>query len=446
MKKVVSLLCLACFIVLISNSSLMAGVVDNRSNLSGEYIRSLNRNAVTDSLDAIAYNPAGVMKMEDGSYADFSVHYVGKDYTNIVNGVALEQDEPSYIPALFALYKRDKWAGFFGFTIPAGGGTVEYNSGNATTRVAGTALTNQLNLNYAPVFQAIFGSPGIAYDSVTGERVEASSVYYGYTVGGAYEVDDNISFSMGIRYIHAVKEATASLSVVPSAIGAALPSPYTAVARNVALDYEETANGLGVIFGMNIDYEPFNIGVKYESETDLDFEYEVNADSITGLPAGLGYTMGIVNGREHARNLPAVLAVGVGYKMTPMFRMDVNITSYFQEDADWGGTENYVTDGWEAGIAFEYMPNPDLKLSIGYLYTETGIDVSRVLNEAPELDARTIGAGLSYNVNENMKMDFGIGVVDYKSGSYVDYSAGTPLSIGFEKDVIFISAGLQYRF
>lgn len=444
MKKIFLLFCVICF-VLISNSSLMAGGIENKNNLSGEYIRTLNRNATTDSLDAIAYNPAGVMKLEDGKNIYFSLQYVSKDYTNIVNGDSLSSDTPSFIPSIFALYKKDKWAGFFGLTIPAGGGKVEYESGNATTRIGGTTLNNMLNLGY---WEAIPPLTGLAiYDDIDSERVEAESVYYGFTFGGAYEVDDSVSFSFAVRYIDANKEASATLRVIPSAIGvASIPAPNTPVPLNADLGYIEEAEGIGVILGMNVDLEPFNIGVRYESETDLDFMYNVRADRITGREEQLGAEMGILPNLEHSRNLPAVLAVGIGYKATPKFRIEAGITTYFQDDVDWGGAENYVTDGYDAGITFEYAVYPELKFSMGYLKTKTGMQPAAALKEAPELDANSIGAGFMYQMNENLKIDVGIGAVNYEGDTYVDYSSGTPLVIGLDKDVTFLSLALQYTF
>ena len=424
-------------LVSLSSSLLLAGGVDNRSNYSGEYVRTLNRNAATDSLDAIVYNPGGVMTMEDGIHGNLSLHYVMKDYTNTVNGVALEQDRASFVPALFALFKRDKWAGFFAGTIPAGGGEVEYDSGSATTRIGATLLTNYLNSFYLSQ-----GLPGLAYGPIANEKLEGESFYYGYTLGVAYKLDDFVSFSLAGRYIDADKKVRAGFQVTPTDLG----SVAGAIARTAVLNYKDEAEGFGLIFGMNISYEPFNIGVRYETETDLDFEYNVREDSITGLPIALGSQLGVINGLEHSRNLPALLAVGVGYKLTPKLRIDVNMTTYFQEDADWEGAENNVDDGWEAGIAVEYIVNPNLKLSAGYLYTQTGMPAQYALKEAPELNANAFGAGLVYYVDKNLKVDCGLGFVDYESDSYIDTLSGTPLLIGLEKDVVMLSAGVQYHF
>ena len=62
MKKV-SLFSAAMLALVFSAGSLYAGSVDALGNLSAEYVRSLSRNASTDT-DAVSYNPAGVMHLE----------------------------------------------------------------------------------------------------------------------------------------------------------------------------------------------------------------------------------------------------------------------------------------------------------------------------------------------------------------------------------------------
>lgn len=431
MKKLFAFLSVSC-LVLLSSSYLMAGVVDNRSNLSGEYVRSLNRNAATDSLDAIVYNPAGVMTMEDGTQANLSVHYVMKDYTNIVDGVALGQDEPSLVPAFFALYKKDKWAGFFSFTIPCGGGKVDYTNGSATTRIGEAILVNMLSLNPA------------VYNLDADERVTGESVYHGYTIGAAYKLNDIVSFSLAGRYINAEKEARAELRFDPTPTGAA--PPYNLSPIPALLDYKAEDTGFGFILGMHLDFEDFNFGMRYETKTELDLSYDV-VDTVAGVSPGLGDGLGITAG-DHARDLPAVLALGAGYKFTPELRVDVNLTYYFQEDADWEGLENVVDNGWEAGAAVEYKFNEKMKLSAGYLHTDTGMPAAYALMENPELDADSFAAGMTYQVNDKWKIDCGIGFIDYKSDSYTFSHPllATPILIGYEKDVVMISVGGQYHF
>ena len=65
MKKVIICiggLALSCAVAV----SALAGGVDNKTNWSAEYIRTLNRNAATDYADIAAYNPAGTVKLDEG--------------------------------------------------------------------------------------------------------------------------------------------------------------------------------------------------------------------------------------------------------------------------------------------------------------------------------------------------------------------------------------------
>jgi len=71
MKKFLVPLCVAGLLVS-STSFLFAGGIENKHNWSAEYARTLNRNAATDSADAVVYNPAGVMSMEDGFYVNLT--------------------------------------------------------------------------------------------------------------------------------------------------------------------------------------------------------------------------------------------------------------------------------------------------------------------------------------------------------------------------------------
>jgi long-chain fatty acid transport protein len=195
MRKLFVFLCVAGLIVSLS-SPLMAGGIVNKQNLSAEYLRTFSRNATTDAADAVVFNPAGVMKMENGAYGNLGIFYAMKDYNNEIMDTDFNSDEPSIVPGLFALYKQDKWAGFFAFTIPAGGGKVVFKDGNATSYALASGL---LALPF--------------FNNIDNQEIEAESIYYGYTVGGAYAINDMVSVAAGLRYVDANKEAKGSVTV-----------------------------------------------------------------------------------------------------------------------------------------------------------------------------------------------------------------------------------------
>ncbi|UCG65036.1 MAG: outer membrane protein transport protein [Deltaproteobacteria bacterium] len=396
-------------------SSVSAGGIDNKQNFSAEYLRTFSRNAATDAADVVAYNPAGVMKLEDGGYVNLAIFYALKDYSNTIQGVEYESDEPSIIPGLFGVYKTEKWAAFAAFTIPAGGGKVEYDRGSATT--------------FSLASQIIAGSGG-AFNAIYNQRLEANSYYYGYTLGGAYEVNEMVSVSLGVRYIDATKEAKGSVS-----LGSPLPALDGTI---VDLEYEETADGWGGFAGVNITpTEEWNIGIRFETNTKLDFETKVKTQT---LPAPL-----LTQGEKLRRDLPGLLGVGVGYTITPKILVEASYTYYLEKNATWEDRattprdESKGGDSYDLGIALTYTFNPQLKGSVGYMLTDTGINPDDMLPEAAELDAQTVCGGILYEVIPGLNLNFALQHTFYEEGR-------TSTGIIYKKDITGLGFGIQYKF
>lgn len=416
MKRLLIYIAVIYLVFFVASPSSAAGI-DNRQNFSAEFFRTYNRNAATDSADAAAYNPAGVMLMDKGAYINLSAHFVDKEYINNVDGSDLSQDKPSVVPGLFAIYKQDRWAAYGTVTIPGGGGKGEYKNGNASTAIAGQKLINST-----------------PYTSIKSQQLEGESYYLGYTLGGAYKINDTVSISLGTRYISAKSEFKASLTVQG-------PAPdLTSVG-----EYEKTADGWGGIFGLNITPDKdLNIGIRYETRTKLDFAHEVTSDTGAGLLAG--QTVPITDGKKIRRDLPALLGLGLGYRMTPRIKLDMSLTHYFNENADWNGTENLVNDGFDIGAALEYAFSDKLKSSVGYYYTKKGIEPKDMLKESPELDGHIIGGGLGYEYIPGLEFNLGLGKAFLKSESYIDTSSGSAMNIEYTKNIIFMAFGVQYKF
>ena len=401
-------------------STVFAGAIENKTNWSAEYIRTLNRNAATDYADIAAYNPAGTVKLNEGFTLNGSIQFLSKKYENIISGTSLESDEPSYIPGIFGVYNKGKWSLYGAFSNYGGGGKVDFSQGNFTTYAAQLIL---------------IGNSGGALVAPGPSQLTGESRYLGYTLGGAYSVNDMLSFSLGLRYIDAYREAQGSATVL-DAIPPVSPLP-------VALNFEEDGKGWGGIFGANIaPNDKVNIGIRYETVTNIDLKATVKEDTAGLLPLLLG----INDGQERPRDLPALLGLGVSYWITPKLRAEVNWTYYFNEDADWDGAEEGIDNGYDVGIAFEYIFTDQITASIGYIHTELGVEPQDMLPENPELDANTIGAGIAYAINENLHTNVSIGNSFYEEDSFVTSAPLPPITVEFEKNVFFLALGLEYRF
>ncbi len=426
-------------VLLVTGSSLLwAGGADNKTNWSAEYISILNRNAATDAADIAMYNPAGVVKMENGLYANLSGHYFPKDYNNRINGQDFETDEPSIVPGFFAVYKKDDWAGYFAVSNVVGGGEVDFSNGNATTQFAGFGILTAANAGLAG---AGVSSP-FFYTKISNQRLEAEQIGLGYTLGGAYKINEMWAVSLGVRYVRSDREMQGNITVSPAnSLPGGINAPLTA-----EVDFESDADGFGGIIGVNFSPSAdWNIGLHYDTRVSLDYEQTVHKDNFGILP-----NLGISNGGERMRDLPAILAAGVSYQVIPALRVEANLTYYFNQDAgfkDIPGTprdESAVDNGYDLGIGFEYAVTDTLKATVGYLYTDTGVDAKDMTPELPELDAHTLGVGLRYQLNQKTNLTASLGHVFYQDASYV--SSATGAAITYEKEITFVGLGIQYKF
>ena len=108
--------------------------------------------------------------------------------------------------------------------------------------------------------------------------------------------------------------------------------------------------------------------------------------------------------------------------------------------------EEKVSNGNDLGITIEYAFTKTIKGSLGYLYTETGVDANDMLPEAPELDAETIGLGVAWQVIPKLALNFGVGQVDYKSETTSGTGPHLFKNVTYEKYITFLAFGIQYKF
>jgi long-chain fatty acid transport protein len=426
-------------LILAGASSVFAGAVINKTNWSAEYIRTLNRNAATDYADIAAFNPAGTVKLQNGITVNASVQYLDKDYDNYVNDIKFNSDKSSTFPGVFAVYKKNKWTLFGAFTFVGGGGEVEYEDGNATTMALGAGMTLLADRTMDGMVQAGGGPEapiGTYYGTLTDQRIWAKSYDLGYTFGGAYAINDIFSISAAIRYVDGTIEARGKVTTSPTPTGTALgATPQTS-----KVDFEQNADGWGAIFGINIaPNERLNIGARFETKTDLEFDTDVKEDNNNVLPQ-----LGIVDGQDMNEDLAPSLGVGVSYWLTEKLRAETNLTLYFNGEADWEGREDDVDTGYDAGLALEYHFGDKMTASIGYLRTVTGVDPEDMKPENPELDVNTFAGGLAYAHSQKFHVNLGIGYSSYEDDDFRSSLTGS--KIEYKKNITFYALGLEYRF
>lgn len=177
-----------------------AGGLLTNTNQSAQFIRMMSRNAST-GIDAVYFNPAGLIKMEDGWH--FAVYNQTIFQTKPVDSKFPLLNDGSYegvvnvpvFPTAFAVYKMDNWAFSLGFGPNAGGGSATFDKGLPSFEI--------------PITKVVPGLAGLTkidpalnvtgYDAAL--SFDGSSVFWGIQLGATYRVSDMFSVYGGVRYL-----------------------------------------------------------------------------------------------------------------------------------------------------------------------------------------------------------------------------------------------------
>jgi len=416
MKKNLILLFL-CIFLLGGAWVIFPGSVDHNSNFSPGYVRTFNRNAVTDSTDAAVYNPAGVTKLDDGLYVSVNNQFIFKNYSHETASDTYAAKNPTpLLPSIFTVFKKNRWGAFATFTVPAGGGSLKYKDG-------------VVDLNENPKLPTLdqYGPSGDLF-----------SAYYAGTLGGAFAINDMISIALAGRYIYCKRTILSETETPVAALG------------NVTelMDTESTSSGFGAVIGLNITpLSGLNIGIRYETITKLEWEYDKVEGPIATLPPPTG--LGLAEGDKYDRDLPSLLGLGVSYQLIPELRADASFNYYFTKQADWDGDEDDHKNGFEIGAAAEYSILPNLKASVGFLYTNQGADKDSYEYLNPALDAISVCGGALYEVMPDLNLELGISGSFYlKDNGFSDPDLSDPfppIDVDLKKTVLNIALGASYK-
>jgi len=408
-----------------------AGNIDILGIRSAEYLMELSRNAVTDCADGVTYNPAGLAFMNEGIHLNFSGQYIGKDYTiagtllGTTSETELSTDKPTpFIPNFYAVYKSGKLAAFGGFTIPAGGGSVDYTEGLFIMPLLQTVL---VQAQYGPTHIAVLNEGSM----------EGTSVYYRGLGGVAYAFNDQFSAALSGRFTsgHRNYKGQGSFTVVDTATG--LP----AGTASAELDVDRVATGFSGVIG--IDYKPsgrVNLAARYETATELEFESAASVAST--WDAVLPY---LADGAKQRRDLPAVAAIGVEMTVNNKFRLGGSGNYYFIKASDQGaddGIADAYKDGWEANISGRYQFNDVLAGALGYSYSNYGGCDSTYTDLEYNLNAGLLSGGINWRASNTIDFTLAGGATFFSEGEGIGIYTGE----SFNKKVFFVAAGVNASF
>jgi long-chain fatty acid transport protein len=471
MKKTLwILLVLAVFL----QAGLFGGSIDYLTNQSAKWLISPSRNAATEGADIANYNPAGTAFLPKGLHLDLSNQTLFKLYENgdtkfqptqIGSGYGLTGSDNTFKPEMFTLALPNLYAAYnFGQLgigslalylqggVTAGGGDLDWKDGTAGTTYALSGLRLGIYAATAPT-----GAP-TDLGEITSQSFKASSIYYDIGLGGAYSfLDDFFSVSLGGRLV--IPRRSFILAASFANYGASLNA-----------EYEYNALGFTPIIGFDVrPVKGLTLAVRYEMETNLEFEYaekNLSADSlapglgdvIKNAGAGLLGGQGIQDGAEFNLNLPHIIALGAEYQVNDALTVSLSGNVYLLSVADYGkNTGDYFGIGYEIGLGTTYKLIENLTLGLGLIYTESGAKdlyfTDSLLNASanPPLDSVAVGLGGTYAFKNGLDITLSGLYCHYLPRDFtVSMPAGTDIvadiSGTFKKDVIEVGIGVGFHY
>jgi long-subunit fatty acid transport protein len=527
--------------------SLLAGGLVTNTNQSASWVRLPARNASV-GIDAVYYNPAGLMKLENGFHLSLSNQSIfqNREIENSYSGPggAYGLNEHIYdgsvtalaFPSIYAVYKMDKLAFSLGFNPVGGGGGATYEKGLPSFEMSPSDLVPLL---------ASQGAQAYRLDAY----LEGTSTFLGFQGGLSYKINDWLSVAAGMRYVTAkntydghltdievnmsgtwtradaimtsiatgystaaagttamVTAGAGSLTFAQAqgmglitatqraqfegaltAAGYPVTTPiaqadviykgavtkYSATATLLAdqtAEVEQTGSGITPIFSVNLSpSENLNIALKYELATKLDLENNTTSDFLIGYTStGTPITM-FPNGAMTRNDMPAMLALGVDYAISPALRLSLGSNYYFDKSADYGhkvdddlnsstptvhidNSEIIDDNGMSVSAGLEYNISEKIRVSGGYVWANQGVNDKYQSDLTYGLGTQTFGAGGAYSINEKIQINLGFSYTLYKEDSkMVDHifsgnNTNIPANETYAKNTMVVGVGVDFRF
>jgi len=450
---------------------LMAGGIVTNTNQSAAYMRTLNRNASTDvdavyfnpaGLTALEDG----LHLSLSNQSIWQTKTVDNDYANLSNNEFVGDVVIPLFPNLYIAYKSGKLALSAGFEPIGGGGSAVFEDGLPSFEIPVSNLKTSLGVSdyrFDTKFEgsSIYfgGQAGISYAinnmisvGVGARYVMASNSYLGHmkdimvnsaagwTTPGQYltgvattlsntaatlqPIIDGGAGSMTLAQLQGAGQLSTeqvaqlegglqSIGVDPTGLTAAQVQgaystaattysdqvPYVeAATQDVKVDAKQTGSGISPVVSLFLTPgENLGIAMRYEIKTPLELENDTKEDG-TGL---------FPDGAKTNADMPAMFALGVSYKAMKKLRAEFDLNYYFNEGVDWDGKEDYIENGYEAGLAVEYCLNEKMRASVGFLNAKGGAKEDYQTDMSYSLNSNTIGFGFAYKLADNILLNVG---------------------------------------
>lgn len=423
-------------LLMLAQLSFAGGLLTN-TNQSAQFIRMMSRNASLD-IDAVYFNPAGLIKLEDGwhfavyNQTIFQDKNVTSEFPFLNNPDYVGKVKAPVFPTAFGVYKKEKLAISLGFGPIGGGGSAEFDRGLPSFEI--------------PISKVVPGLAGLTQInpalSVSGYDANlyfnGTSVFWGIQLGATYKVSDIFSVYGGVRYMPSKNTYQGSIQNIQLKVGGQyIPAPawLSQAATTVSGIAAQASAGAAMLTGTATSLQPIiDGGGGAFTLAQLEGAGFISATQKAQIAGGL-QTIGLSPDQINAMNLNTIQgtysAAGAQYSATAGVLTSTSAT--LNGTAAQLGDKEVETEQTGAGftpmIGVNISPNDDWNIGIKYEHktymkltnstkvddlglfpdgAKTGSDLPGILGIGVGFKGLDwLEAQLSYNMYFNKGLDWG---------------------------------------
>jgi long-chain fatty acid transport protein len=410
------------FLMIMTANLLMGASIDHIMNYTVEYNANPALQGAISKESSVNFNPAGLIKLEDGTYINGGLQIAFGTQGMETSGTDYSADHVSPIPNLSIFKVEDNKAYFWTFGGIAGGAELNYQDGIATYDILNKAYPFEIDQNVS--------------------KAKGSNVYLQSTFGTAFAINDKLSIAVGARGVYGIREFSGNIDI-NSQLGT----------LSTSVDSKRTALGFGGQLSINYSASPkLNLALRYDTKVKLNFETDSDEVRLPNLPGLPFYGFSDIypeykDGAKGYRDLPAILALGMEYKVNNKWKIFMGGNYYFNSSADLD--EGFATtgkeeskkydDGYEIAFGTEYAINSKIDWMAGINYAKTGASSVNYRDSEYAIDSTMVGTGIKYKYSDTLEFTFVV------SHYFYDDSTGKTLTVPVEYHKSITNTGIGFN-
>ena len=236
------------------------------------------------------------------------------------------------------------------------------------------------------------------------------------------------------------------------------------------VDVEQTGTGFTPFFSVNLSpSEKINIGIKYEMITKMNVKNKTKKDFLIGFTeAGIPITK-FPNGEKIASDMPAMIALGIDYKITDGLKLCLGSSYFFDKTANYGhfidldnnpstpetpisNKDIIANNGWDVEGGLEVNLSEKFLVSGGYIYANKGVNEKFQNDLNYGLASHTFGVGGAYAVSKNLLINLGANYTAYvKDATTIEHLFSAtetliPVKQTYNKNALIFGIGVDISF